>query len=74
MKPSTLKHGEKLIVKQSLGLDSMVAYFIRRKPATGGRQAINYLRVPEFKGVMSPDDPGITEMSDYDLSRRGEYA
>lgn len=74
MKPSTLKHGTKLLIKQSLGNEKIIAFFIKRKPAAGGRKAINILRVPDFEGLMNGDDPGITEMSDYDLSRRGEYA
>ena len=73
MKPTTLKHGTKIIIQEALSKKKMIAFFIRRQPAAGGSKAINILRVPEFEGLMSPDDPGITEMSDYDLSRRGEY-
>ncbi len=74
MKPSKIKHDQKLLVKPSSGSESRIAYFIKRIPAQGGEKAINLVKFPDFKGVISPDDDGICHMSDYDLSRLGEYA
>lgn len=73
MKPSTVRKGAKLFIKQSLGNKNLVAYFVERIPAQCGRKAVNVLRVSDFAGLYGQDDRGITEMSDYDLSRRGEY-
>ena len=73
MKPSQLKAGAKLNIKSAFGGHN-TAYFIKRVPAEPGRKATNYLRFPEFAGLDSPDDDGICQMSDYDLSRQGEYA
>ncbi len=72
MKPSTLKYGEKLRIKPALGTTTETAYFVRRTPARPGRKAVSYVRFPEFAGLNGPDDDGTCEMSDYDLSRRGE--
>lgn len=52
--------------------ETRTAYFMRRVPAQQGRPAANYLRFPDYAGLNGPDDDGTCEMSDYDLSRRGE--
>ncbi len=72
MRPSKIKPGTKLKIKTALR--DRVAYFVKRVPAQGGRKAVNYLRFPDFAGLNGPDDDGACEMSDYELSRRGEYA
>lgn len=74
MRPSKLKAGEKLLIKPAFGTQNSTAYFVRRVPAGCGRKAVNYLRFPGYAGLNGPDDDGTCEMSDYDLSRRGEYA
>lgn len=75
MKPSKITAGTKLLVTSSLGNEKLTAYFIRRVPAKGrGCPAVNYLRFPAFAGMDGPKDNGVCQMSDYDLSRRGEYA
>jgi len=74
MRPSKIKIGQKLLIKPSLGCESRIAYFIERIPAQCGQKAINLLRFPDFKGLISPEDDGTCQMSDYDLSRLGEYA
>ena len=74
MRPSKIKAGTKLLVKSTFGDHLLKAVFIKRIPAAGGRAAVNYLRFPDFAGMDGPDDDGTCQMSDYDLSRRGEYA
>ena len=74
MKPSKIKRGQKLLIKAALGTESLTAFFVKRIPAQCGRKAINLVRFPEYEGLMSPEDDGTCEMSDYDLSRRGEFA
>lgn len=72
MKPSKLKKGDKLLIKNASG--EQTAFFICRTPAEAGQKAMNYLRFPGYAGLNGYDDKGTCEMSDYDLSRRGEYA
>ena len=74
MKPSKLKPNQKITVKLSTSSSRRVAYFVRRIPAECGRKAVNFLRFPDFAGMNGPDDKGICEMSDYELSRLGEVA
>lgn len=74
MKPLKLKQGDKLLIKGAFEGQTETAFFIRRIPAEAGRKAINYLRFPGYAGVNGPDDNGTCEMTDYDLSRLGEYA
>ncbi len=75
MKPSKVKAGTKLKIhplgNPSLELD---AFFVERTPTECGHPAVNYLRVPAYAGLNGADDIGICQMSDYELSRRGEYA
>lgn len=71
MRPSKIKAGQKLLIQPSLGSKSQIAYFIKRIPASCGRQAVNLLRFPDFAGLDGADDDGTCQMSDYDLSRRG---
>ena len=68
MRPSTIKAGEKVWVRSAVSVQT--AYFVRRLPAQGGRQAVNYLRFPALAGM----DDGVCEMSDYEVSRRVERA
>lgn len=70
MKPSKIKPGEKLSVQTGFAVRS--AYFVRRVPAQGGRKAVNYLRFPDFAGMEGPEDDGVCEMSDYEVSRTVE--
>ena len=72
MRPSTIKAGERVRVRGALG--AQTAYFVRRRPAQGGRQAVNYLRFPAFAGMDGAEDDGTCEMSDYEVSRRVERA
>jgi len=72
MRPSKLKPGTELKIKFAFGKGSYEAEFIKRIPAALGRKATNHIRVPDFKGLNGPDDDGTCEMSDYELSRRGE--
>ena len=73
MRPSQIKPGTQLTI-QMIGGSTKTAHFIKRIPAEGGRMAVNYLRFPEYAGLNGPDDDGTCEMSDYDLSRRGQHA
>ncbi len=71
-RPSKLRPGQKVLVKELVGNRSNIAFFVRREPARGkGRPAVNYLRFPCFIGLDGSDDGGVCVMSDYDLSRRG---
>lgn len=72
MKPSMLKKGDKLAIKSASG--EQIAFFISRIPAQSGQKAVNLLRFPAHAGLNGKDDTGISGMSDFDLSRRGEYA
>lgn len=72
MKPSQLKKGDKLSIKSTSG--ERTAFFICRIPAQAGQKAVNLLRFPSYAGVNGSDDTGTCEMSDYDISRRAEYA
>lgn len=72
MRPSTIRPGEKVWVRTAFS--AQAAYFVRRQPAQGGRQAVNYLRFPAFAGMDGAEDDGICEMSDYEVSRRVERA
>ena len=74
MKPSKLKHGQKLLIKPALGTENRIAFFVKRIPAECGHKAINLVRFPDFEGLNDPDYDGTCEMSDYDLSRSSEYA
>lgn len=72
VRPSKIIPGTKLIIASHVkGLGSSTAYFVKRVPAQGGQKAKNLLRFPAFVGLNGPDDEGVCEMSDYDLSRRG---
>ena len=71
MRPSQLPSGCKLAITTALGVRT--AYFVGRIPAETGA-AVNLLRFPDYAGLNGPDDTGISQMSDGDLSRRGEYA
>lgn len=68
MRPSKIQTGEKLLVKTGLGI--RIAFFVRRVPARSGQRAVNYLRFPDYVGMDGPEDDGICQMSDYDVSRR----
>lgn len=75
MKPSKIKAGQKLKIQPSLGGGvDRTAYFVKRISAECGRKAVNYVRFPDYAGLDGPDDDGTCQMSDYDLSRRGNYA
>jgi len=74
MKPSRLKPNQKLRVKPSADSQGRTAYFVRRIPAECGRKAVNFIRFPDFAGMDGPEDDGTCQMSDYELSRLGEYA
>ncbi|MCU7846686.1 MAG: hypothetical protein KZQ89_01545 [Candidatus Thiodiazotropha sp. (ex Lucinoma kastoroae)] len=74
MRPTKLKIGNKLLIRPALGTRSRIGFFVRRETACGGRKVVNYVRFPDYAGLNGPGDDGTREMSDYDLSRRGEYA
>lgn len=75
MHPSKIKPGTKLKIHPvfNSGADA-VAFFVKRIPAQCGCKAVNYLRFPDYAGLDGPDDDGTCQMSDYELSRRGEFA
>lgn len=70
MRPTTLNPGDVVTVRSALSNYS--ATFIRRAPAAGPVKAVNYFLAPRFVGLNGPDDKGLFEMSDYDVSRRCE--
>lgn len=72
MKPTTLKPGQKLSIE--MNGRRRTAYFIERIRNGYGPHAHNLLRFPDFEGLNGPDDNGICQMSDYDLSRKGAIA
>lgn len=72
MRPSQLTPGDELVIKSVAG--EQIAFFVDRIPAQAGQKAVNLLRFPAHAGLNGKDDTGISEMSDYDLSRRAEYA
>lgn len=75
MKPSKINAGTKLKIHPVFGSGAdVIAYFVKRIPAQCGRKAVNYLRFPDYAGIDGPDDDGTCQMSDYELSRRGEFA
>lgn len=71
MRPSKLKPGDCLSIRMPFS-GNVTAYFVKRRPAAGGRPAVNQVRIPADAGLTGPDDDGTCEMSDYDISRRGE--
>lgn len=73
MKPSKLKNGDKLLFKCSDGKEHE-ATFICREAARFGRAPKNFVRFPHLAGLDGPDDTGICQVSDYDLSRKGRLA
>lgn len=73
MRPSKIQPGTELNI-QMWGGGMRTAYLIRRVPAKGPVPAANYLRFPDFAEQSGIDDDGTCVMSDYELSRRGEYA
>lgn len=74
LRPSQLHAGDRLLITV-LGGQQHKATFIRRTPAKGkGCPAVNYLRVPAFVGLSGPDDDGTCTISDYELSRNGQFA
>ncbi len=59
IRPSKLRPGQKVLVKEFVGNHSNITFFICRKPARGkGKPAVNYLRFPCFIGLDGPDDDG----------------
>lgn len=70
MRPTTLKSGDVVTVQGVI--HNYSATFIRRSPARGPVKAVNYFQAPRFAGLNGPDDKGLFEMSDYDVSRRCE--
>ena len=72
MKPAQLKKGDKLAIKSASG--EKIAFFFCRFPAEAGQKAMNLLRFPCYAGLNGLDDNGTCEMSDFGLSKRGEYA
>lgn len=75
MKPSKIEPGTKLRISMPFSSKGFrTAYFVKRTPSRGGCKAVNYLQFPDFKNQNGLNDDGMCEMSDYDLSRRGEYA
>lgn len=70
MRPTTLKPGD--IVTVHSAFQNYSATFVRRSPARGPVKAVCYFRAPCFVGLNGPDDKGLFELSDYDVSRRCE--
>ncbi|MDF3840451.1 hypothetical protein P3W55_01860 [Pseudomonas citronellolis] len=72
MKPSQLKPGTWLLIREAFGTAEYRARFEGRTPAQGkGRPAVNRLFNPEWVGLSGADDRGMATISDYDLARRG---
>ncbi len=74
MRPSKIKPGTKLKINSTYGAKSEIGYFIKRYPAECGRKAFSLIRFPAYAGLNGGEDDGTSQMSDYDLSRRGEFA
>ncbi len=68
MRPTLLKPGDEVCCT-----DSKYTYvFVKRIPrenSISGRPK-NIFRCDAFRGLDGPDDQGLLEMSDYDVSRR----
>ncbi len=72
MRPSHLKPGTWLVIREAFGTGEYHARFEGRTPAQGkGRPAVNHLFNPEWVGLSSADDSGMATISDYELARRG---
>lgn len=72
MRPTLLKRGDRVVVTL-FGGKKAPAEFIRRQSAQrGGAKAVNYFRFPDFVGLNGPEDDGVCQMSDYDVSRKVE--
>jgi hypothetical protein len=68
MKPTLLKAGDEVCRTDS----KHVYVFIKRIPgerSMSGRPK-NIFRCDEFRGLDGPNDEGLVEMSDYEVSRR----
>lgn len=75
MKPSQLKPGTWLLIRDAFGTAEYRARFEGRTPAQGkGRPAKNHIHNPDWVGLSGPDDKGCAVISDYDLARRGRLA
>ncbi|HGL5374094.1 TPA: hypothetical protein ACKFCW_002966 [Citrobacter farmeri] len=73
MKPSTLKPGQRVLIKPTTASgDAYHGTFIRRIPRQPNRPAHSIIRVDEFAGLHGPNDQGDTPYSDYDAARRLE--
>jgi hypothetical protein len=68
MKPTLLKAGDEVCATDR----KHVYIFVKRIPgerSTSGRPK-NIFRCDAFRGLDGPNDEGLFEMSDYDVSRR----
>ncbi len=68
MRPTLLRPGDEVCCTDS----KHVYVFVRRIPrerSTSGRPK-NIFRCEAFRGLDGPDDQGLFEMSDYEVSRR----
>lgn len=75
MRPSKLKPGTWLVIRDAFGTGEYRARFEGRTPARGkGRPAKNRLFNPDWVGLSGPDDQGEAVISDYELVRRGRLA
>jgi hypothetical protein len=65
MKPTQLQPGK------NYAWQGRMAEFLRRIPAEpgGALSAINVFRVPDFIGLNSPQDQGLTHFSDAQVSK-----
>ncbi len=66
MRPTSLKPGDKV---RFAGIDRVLV-FVKRTPGNGPTPAKNIFRCDAWRGLDGPNDPGLCEVSDYEVARR----
>lgn len=67
MKPTSLRHGDRLRYTRGLSPDRIYV-FLRRTPRLLNQPAVSLLHCPDYVGLNGPDDRGLITVSDYELS------
>lgn len=68
MKPTSLRHGDRLHYMRGLSPDRIYVFLRRTRPQFN-RPAVSVLRCADYVGLNGPDDQGLITVSDYELSR-----